>query len=101
MGSPITAAEKYKGNPIRKQGLPDSPLGVQLNCITSLVRHRTNQLNFQIMLSRTAFSRIIRASALVAALIFALPYVGFAHTIPDDVRIQVFVKPEGNRLYLL
>ena len=53
------------------------------------------------MPSGIALSRIVRASAFVAALIFALPYPGMAHTIPDDVKIQAFVKPEGNRLYLL
>ena len=53
------------------------------------------------MLSRIAFQRFLRASALVAALIFALPHAGIAHTIPDDVKIQAFVKPDGNRLFLL
>ena len=53
------------------------------------------------MPTRAGVSRAIRAVALVAALIFALPRAGVAHTIPDDIRVQVFVKPEGNRLYLL
>ena len=50
---------------------------------------------------RIAVSRAIRAIAWVAALIFALPNAGKAHTIPDDIKVQAFVKPEGNRLYLL
>jgi hypothetical protein len=53
------------------------------------------------MPTRFGVSRAIRAIALVAALVFALPRVGAAHTIPDDVKVQAFVKPEGNRLYLL
>jgi HupE / UreJ protein len=65
-----------------------------------LVRHWANLLNFTIMAGRFAISRIIRGISL-AALIFALPYAGFAHTIPDDIKVQAFVKPEGNRIYLL
>jgi HupE / UreJ protein len=53
------------------------------------------------MRRRTALSHLICASVLLAALIFALPGVGIAHTIPDDVTVQAFIKPQGNRLYLL
>ncbi len=53
------------------------------------------------MPTRVGISRATRAVALVAALIFALPRAGAAHTIPDDIKVQAFVKPEGNRLYLL
>jgi hypothetical protein len=38
---------------------------------------------------------------MVAALFFALPCGTFAHTIPDDVTVQAFVKPSGERLQLL
>jgi hypothetical protein len=34
-------------------------------------------------------------------LIFALPFGASAHDIPNDVTVQVFVKPEGERLRLL
>ena len=63
--------------------------------------HRVDQLNFPIMRGRIAVSRIIRASILATALIFVLPIAGISHTIPDDVKIQAFVKPEADRLYLL
>jgi HupE / UreJ protein len=52
------------------------------------------------MPTRIAVSRAIRAVALVA-MVLALPSAGAAHTIPDDIKVQAFVKPEGNRLYLL
>jgi HupE/UreJ protein len=41
------------------------------------------------------------AVTLVAALILALPYGVAAHEIPNDVAVQAYVKPEGERLYLL
>jgi hypothetical protein len=70
-----------------------------------LVRRWANLLNFTIMAGRIAASRIIslivRPLALMAALVCALPDAGFAHTIPDDIKVQAFVKPEGNRIYLL
>jgi hypothetical protein len=37
----------------------------------------------------------------VAALAVLLPSQGAAHEIPNDVKVQAFVKPEGNRLRLL
>ncbi|HEV2666396.1 MAG TPA: HupE/UreJ family protein [Blastocatellia bacterium] len=37
----------------------------------------------------------------VLALIFALPFSASAHDIPNDVTVQVFVKPDGERLHLL
>ncbi len=43
----------------------------------------------------------LRAAALTAALVFVMPNAGSAHTIPDDIKVQVFIKPEGNRLLLL
>jgi hypothetical protein len=67
----------------------------------SLVRDWDNQLNCPDMLSRIAISRTLRACFLAAALLFLLPFAGMAHTIPDDVKIQAFAKPEGSRLYLL
>src|SRR5882672_1874074 len=39
--------------------------------------------------------------ALVAALTFALPSGASAHDIPNDVTVQVFAKPVGERLQLL
>jgi hypothetical protein len=38
---------------------------------------------------------------LVGALILAAPYGGLAHDIPNDLTIQAFLKPEGERLHLL
>lgn len=35
------------------------------------------------------------------ALVLALPCAAFAHVIPDDVTVRMFVKPEGNQLHLL
>jgi len=46
---------------------------------------------------RTASS----AAALVASLVLLLPAAPAAHDIPNDVRIQVFVRPEGRQLRLL
>ncbi|HEY7544202.1 MAG TPA: HupE/UreJ family protein [Blastocatellia bacterium] len=40
-------------------------------------------------------------AALVAAIVFALPFGAHAHDIPNDVLVQAFVKPEGARLNLL
>ncbi len=34
-------------------------------------------------------------------MLLALPYPAFSHTIPDDVTLQAFAKPEGARLHLL
>ena len=39
--------------------------------------------------------------SLVAALIVVLPLCAKAHDIPTDVRVNAFVKPEGQRLSLL
>jgi hypothetical protein len=39
--------------------------------------------------------------ALTAALIVALPWRAFAHDIPNDITVNAFVKPEGERLRLL
>jgi hypothetical protein len=41
------------------------------------------------------------AAALAAALVCALPSSPAAHEIPNDVTIQSFLKPEGQRLHLL
>jgi hypothetical protein len=38
---------------------------------------------------------------LVAALIFAMPNGALAHDIPNDLTIQAFLKPEGQRLHVL
>lgn len=38
---------------------------------------------------------------LLAALFFSLPYRAAAHDIPNDVTVQAFVKPQGDRLHLL
>ena len=40
-------------------------------------------------------------AALVAGLVLALPSISAAHEIPTSVTIQMFVKPEGDRLRLL
>lgn len=53
------------------------------------------------MAGKIVVSDLIRASVLVAALVFTLPYASIAHTIPDDVKVQAFVRPDGNRLYVL
>src|SRR6185503_13633255 len=37
----------------------------------------------------------------LAALVFTLLVRGFAHDIPNDVTVQAFLKPEGERLKLL
>jgi hypothetical protein len=39
--------------------------------------------------------------ALAAALIGALPSGAAAHDVPDDVKVQAFVKPSGEKLQLL
>jgi HupE / UreJ protein len=40
-------------------------------------------------------------AVLVPAMVFALSYSVAAHDIPNDVTVQMFVKPEGERLRLL
>ncbi|MEK6323548.1 MAG: HupE/UreJ family protein [Acidobacteriota bacterium] len=40
-------------------------------------------------------------AALVAALILTLQFRATAHDIPNDVTVQAFLKPEGQRLHLL
>jgi hypothetical protein len=49
------------------------------------------------IVTRNAGARLVA----VLALIFALPFGASAHDIPNDVTVQVFVKPEGERLRLL
>ena len=39
--------------------------------------------------------------SLAVALTFALPPHAAAHDIPTDVRVNAFVKPDGQRLHLL
>ncbi|HEY2140234.1 MAG TPA: HupE/UreJ family protein [Chthoniobacterales bacterium] len=53
------------------------------------------------MLNRIAAHRVMSAMAMAAALLFALPSVTFAHTIPNDVTVQAFVKPSGGHLFVL
>jgi hypothetical protein len=50
----------------------------------------------------TDVSRRSRAARVwLAALLLALPGLAWAHDIPNDVRVQAFVKPAGQRLQLL
>lgn len=42
-----------------------------------------------------------RCSVFLALLFFASLHRAFPHVIPDDVTVQAFVKPEGDRLHLL
>src|SRR5262245_44603114 len=49
------------------------------------------------IVTRNAGARLVA----VLALIFALPFSASAHDIPNDVTVQVFVKPDGERLHLL
>jgi hypothetical protein len=51
------------------------------------------------MPSRIAVSRTLRLFA--TALFVALPQASSAHDIPNDVTVQMFVKPSGNRLRVL
>jgi len=48
---------------------------------------------------RTALRRVI--AMLATALLCALAFSAHAHEIPNDVKVQAFVKPEGQRLQLL
>ncbi len=49
--------------------------------------------------TRAAVLRMI--VALVAALFLSWPFTALAHDIPNDATVQAFVKPSGDRLYLL
>jgi hypothetical protein len=49
------------------------------------------------IVTRNAEARLVA----VLALIFALTFGASAHDIPNDVTVQVFVKPDGARLHLL
>ncbi|MBO0861522.1 MAG: HupE/UreJ family protein [Chloracidobacterium sp.] len=53
------------------------------------------------MLTAIVRTRVTLGLALLAALTFAAPSVASAHDIPNDVTVQVFVKPDGERLRLL
>ncbi len=44
---------------------------------------------------------MVRWWTIAIALLAALPLGGAAHDIPNDVKVQAFVKPEGQRLHLL
>jgi hypothetical protein len=46
-------------------------------------------------------SRVALGLVLAVALAFAMQSVVVAHDIPNDVTVQVFVKPDGERLHLL
>src|SRR3989442_767835 len=41
------------------------------------------------------------SSSLLLPLLLTVPYCAVAHDIPNDVAVQAFVKPVGQRLYLL
>jgi hypothetical protein len=41
----------------------------------------------------------MKRAALAALMLW--PFAGFAHDVPDDVRIRVFLKPEGDRMTIL
>lgn len=49
------------------------------------------------IVTRNAGARLVA----VLALIFAQPFGASAHDIPNDVRVQIFLKPTGARLHLL
>ena len=54
--------------------------------------------------SSAACSKSVRhvwISLFIAALVFLLPHSLLAHDIPNDVTVQAFVKPEGQKLHLL
>jgi len=42
-----------------------------------------------------------RSSILLFAVFLGVPYRAFPHVIPDDVTVQAFAKPSGDRLHLL
>ncbi len=46
-------------------------------------------------------SRHLWISLFTAALVFLFPHALTAHDIPNDVTVQAFVKPEGQKLHLL
>jgi hypothetical protein len=46
-------------------------------------------------------ARHLWISLFIAALVFLLPHELLAHDIPNDVTVQAFVKPEGQKLHLL
>jgi hypothetical protein len=46
-------------------------------------------------------ARHLWISLFIAALVFLFPHALMAHDIPNDVTVQVFVKPEGQKLHLL
>ena len=52
----------------------------------------------KILVNTLAIRRMIAVSA---ALIFLLPLLAAAHDIPADVRVNAFLKPDGQRLHLL
>ena len=44
---------------------------------------------------------LTRVSTTLVVLFLTLPYCALGHVIPDDVTIQAFAKPDGQRLHLL
>jgi len=53
------------------------------------------------MLARVLPLRMTYAGALLVALSLLLPYRAVAHDIPNDVMVQAFVRPAGERLHLV
>jgi HupE / UreJ protein len=49
----------------------------------------------------SGITRLLTIAGLVAAATFALSYRASAHDIPNDITVQAFLKPEGQRLRLL
>src|SRR5262245_59947959 len=50
---------------------------------------------------KTTIARSTTITSLLAAFVLTLKLSAFAHDIPNDVTVQAFLKPEGERLLLL
>lgn len=73
-----------------------------VTCAQTSTSKRRRQEIFMLMRDRPIFtSRVTLGLVLVAALTFATLSGVDAHDIPNDVTVQVFVKPDGARLHLL
>ena len=68
---------------------------------TSTGKRRRQEISMLMRDRPIITSRVTLGLALVAALTFAMLSGAAAHDIPNDVTVQVFVKPEGARLRLL
>ena len=72
-----------------------------MSCGPRLPQNNRHRLPSRMPTQKISTLRVFGAAAIMAALLLSSPLSTFAHTIPNDVTLQAFVKPSGAHLYLL